>query len=46
MPQGMQPVAEGAAVCDEDVPAWQGTQLIPESEKVPGTQAVQLPLDE
>jgi len=34
--QGIQLAAEGATIADEEVPAWQGTQLIPESEKVPG----------
>ena len=43
MPQGVQLVAEGAATWDEEVPAWQGTQLIPEGEKVPGLQRVQVP---
>jgi len=43
MAQGMQLVA---ATWGEEVPAWQGTQLIPESEKVPGRQAVQLPFEE
>ena len=42
----MQLAAEGAADCDEDVPAWQGTQLIPESEKVLGRQEVQFPFEE
>ena len=46
MAQGVQLAAEGAAGFDEDVPVWQGTQLIPESEKVPGRQEVQLPLEE
>ena len=46
MPQGMQLVAEGAATKDEEVPAWQGTQMIPDSEKLPGRQAVQLPSEE
>ena len=46
MPQGVQLVAEGAATWDEEVPAWQGTQSNPESEKVPGRQAVQLPSEE
>jgi len=40
MPQGVQLVAEGAATEDEAIPAWQGTQLIPDSEKVPGRQEV------
>jgi len=42
----VQLVAEGAAYNIEEVPAWQGAQLIPESEKVPGRQEVQLPLEE
>jgi len=42
----VQLVAEGAAIWDEEVPAWQGTQLIPESEKVPGRQGVQAPFEE
>jgi len=46
MAQGVQLVAEGAATWDEEVPAWQGTQSNPESEKVPGRQAVQLPSEE
>jgi len=46
MPHGVQLVAERAATKDEDVPAWQGMQLIPESEKVPGGQEVQAPLEE
>ena len=46
MAQGVQLAAEGAATFDDEVLAWQGTQLNPESEKVPGRQEVQLPLDE
>jgi len=46
MPQGVQLKAEGAAIWDEEVPAWQGTQMIPDSEKLPGRQAVQLPSEE
>ena len=46
MPQGVQLVAEGAATSDEEVPAWQGMQLIPENEKVPGRQDVQVPFEE
>ena len=46
MPQGVQLVAEGAATWDEAVPAWQGTQIIPDVEKVPGRQGVQEPVEE
>jgi len=46
MPQGIQLVGDAAATWDEAVPAWQGMQLIPVSEKVPGRQAVQLPFEE
>jgi len=40
------PMEQGMQLEAKDVPAWQGTQLIPESEKVPGRQAVQLPFEE
>ena len=43
MAQGVQ---LAAAACNDAVPAWQGMQLNPESEKVPGRQEVQLPLEE
>ena len=46
MAQGVQLVAEGAATWDEEVPAWQGTQIIPDVEKVPGRQGVQEPVEE
>jgi len=46
MPQGTQLVAEGAATWDEEVPVWQGMQLIPEGEKVPGRQDTQVPFEE
>jgi len=41
--KGVQLAAEAAAYKVEDVPTWQGTQVIPDDEKVPGRQRVQLP---
>jgi len=40
--QGVQFATEGAPIKEEDVPAWQGTQVIAESEKVPGRHCTQV----